>query len=283
VRKEQRKAVALITALPGVGHFSAAVIYVTMGLLAGLVALGFRGEAPDARAAFRALRDQPFGPFLLLVVAAGSLCLVGWRLLQAFADIESKGKSFVGLFKRARFLSSAVFYLGVPVLITRMLLGRPIRPGEQIAEDAASVVIDFPFGWSLILGTGMGFLVAGGYCLYRMIRGNFEGIFHCEKMTKRQRKLCFAAGRLGYAARGAIFLVIGYYLMLAGWNVNPAQVEGQAGALHVMARQPLGPLMLGIVSLGFIAFGVFSLAEFRYGKIPVERVQRVVEKAQAAR
>ena len=272
----QKKAVAVISALPSAGHLAAAVLYVTMGLLAGLVALGVRGETPDARLAVRALWEQPFGPALLILVSLGALCLVVWRVLQAFWDLESKGRSFVGLCKRGRYLLSAVFYLGVPICAGRILLHVPSRSGEQLAQEAASAVIHFPFGWSIVLGTGMGFICGGAFYLYRMCRGNFEGIFHCEKMSENQRKVYFALGRLGCAARGVIFLVVGYYLMIAGWNVDPRQVEGQAGALQIIAQQPLGPMMLGFIALGLIALGAFSLAELRYGKIPKERLGHAV-------
>jgi hypothetical protein len=276
VVNDRKKAVAVLSALPSAGHLSAAVLYVTMGLLAGLVALGVRGETPDARVAVRALWEQPLGPALLLLVALGSLCLVLWRLLQAFCDLEGKGRSFFGWCKRFRYLLSAAFYLGVPVCAARVLFHISTPSGEQLAEDSVSAVIHFPFGWSIVLGTGMGFAIAGAYYLYRMCRGNFEGIFHCEKMSATQRKICFMLGRLGCAARGIIFLVIGYYLMLAGWNVDPRQVEGQAGALHIIAQQPLGPMMLGFIALGLVALGAFSLAELRFGKIPKEKLARVM-------
>lgn len=274
---DRTKAVAVLSALPSAGHLSAAVLYVTMGLLAGLVALGMHGEMPDARVAVHALWAQPFGPGLLLLVALGLLCLVTWRLLQAFCDLEGQGCSFIGWCKRIRYLLSAAFYLSVPICVARILFHVPTPSGEQLAEHAASAVIHFPFGWSIVLGTGMGFSIAGAYYLYRMCRGNFEGIFHCEKMSTNQRKVSFLLGRLGCAARGIIFLVIGYYLMIAGWNVDPSQVEGQAGALHIISQQPLGPMMLGFVAVGLVALGAFSLAEVRYGKIPKEKLARVVE------
>lgn len=275
--KEREKAVTAISALPTAGHFSAAILYVTMGLLAGLVALGIRGETPDARIAVRALWEQPFGPALLILVATGATCLVLWRLLQAFWDLENQGKSFIGICKRVRYLISAVFYASVPLCAGRILFQIPTPSGEQLAEQAASNIIQFPFGWSIVLGTGMGFAVAGAYYLYRMCRGNFEGIFQCEKMSDTQRKVYFCMGRLGCAARAIIFLVIGYYLILAGWNVDPHQVEGQAGALQIIAHQPLGPMILGFVALGLMALGAFSFAEVCYGKVPKERLARAID------
>ncbi len=217
-----------------------------------------------------------------MTLGIGALSLVVWRLLQAFWDIEGKGRSFLGMCQRARFLFGAAFYLTIPIGVVRMLFGFYTPSGEQMAEQAASTVIRFPFGWSIVLGTGMGFLSAGGFYLYKTLRGNFERVFRCETMSERQRKFCFALGRFGCASRGVILLVIGYYLMLAGWNVDPRQVEGQAGALQIISNQPLGPLMLGIVALGLVALGLYSLAELRYGRNPRDKVIRAIQRQQVA-
>jgi hypothetical protein len=65
--------------------------------------------------------------------------------------------------------------------------------------------------------------------------------------------------------------------------VDPRQVEGQAGALQIIASQPLGPMMLGVVALGLVALGLYSLAELRYGRDPREKVIRAVQRAAAER
>src|SRR3569833_172773 len=96
-------AVRWFRVVSGVGYLSFAVLYFTVGLLAGLVALGLRGETPDVRSALTALWREPFGPPMLLVIAIGSFCLVIWRLLQAFVDLEGKGTSVVGLIQRGRY------------------------------------------------------------------------------------------------------------------------------------------------------------------------------------
>lgn len=271
----------LIRALPGAGHFSVAVLYVTTGLLAALLAFGMRREAPDVRGVIRVLKEQPFGPALLFLVALGSICLVVWRLLQAFVDVEDKGRTLVGLFQRARYLFGACLYLGLPILIFRMFAGTSGRSGDQAARELVSRVIGIPFGWTLVVLVGLCLLGSGGYCAYQTIFGRFDRWFHCEEMSPLERTLCLVFGRLGYAGRGALLLVIGYFVINAGWNLNPRQVEGQAGAMHTIVRQPFGPVLLGIVAVGLISFGIFSLLASRYGKVPVQRVHEALEMGRA--
>jgi hypothetical protein len=281
VTEINQQRVTFMKALPGAGHISAALIYVTMGLLAGLVAVGSRGQTPDLRETIRTLLEQPFGPAALLLIVTGSLALLVWRLLQAFADLEKKGTTFIGILQRARYFFSGAFYGGMPILVWRMFTGVPVRSGEQWARELASKLILVPFGWTLLVTTGLGLAAYGAICVYRMCRGNFGPWFHCEQMTAAQKLLIFSLGRLGYAARGAIFLSIGYFVIRAGWNLNPTEIAGQAGALYRILHQPFGPYMLGLISLGLISFGLFSLGALRFGKLPVERMHQLIQALQA--
>jgi hypothetical protein len=276
VTRSNEQEVALIKALPGAGHVSAAIIYVTMGALAGLVAIGARSHTPDLRGTMRALLEQPFGIGLLLVVALGSMALTVWRLLQAFADLEAKGKTLVGLAQRGRYLISGVFYGAMPILVWRMFVGAPVYSSDHWARRIATDVIALPFGWTLLVATGLGFFAYAAVCAYRLVLGNFDQWFECENMTRRQRWCLLAFGRLGYAARGSIAGLVGYFILLAGWHLNPYEAAGQASALYRVLPQPFGPLFLGIIAIGLIGLGFFSLASARFGKLPVARARNLV-------
>jgi hypothetical protein len=45
------------------------------------------------------------------------------------------------------------------------------------------------------------------------------------------------------------------------------ETVGLDGALVRMARQSYGPVLLGIVAVGLIAFGVYSIADAKFRKI----------------
>ena len=50
---------------------------------------------------------------------------------------------------------------------------------------------------------------------------------------------------------------------------DPKQARGLGGALAALAAQPHGALLLGLVAVGLIAFGAYSLLLARYGRIVV--------------
>jgi hypothetical protein len=74
-------------------------------------------------------------------------------------------------------------------------------------------------------------------------------------------------GRLGYAALGVVFTIIGIFLIVAAFQHNPGAAKGLGGALQTLLQQPFGHVLLLIVALGLIAYGLYSLAEARYRRI----------------
>ena len=85
-------------------------------------------------------------------------------------------------------------------------------------------------------------------------------------VRERPRRL-IALGVIGHVARTVVFGLIGYGLIEAAVDYSPKSAIGLDGALAKLARASYGPLLLGIVAAGLIAFGLFSLVEARYRRI----------------
>jgi hypothetical protein len=65
--------------------------------------------------------------------------------------------------------------------------------------------------------------------------------------------------RAGYAARGAVYLIVGAFAVLAA--VGPGETEGTEGALRTILRQPLGGVLLAILAVGLLAFATWRFAQ----------------------
>ena len=66
--------------------------------------------------------------------------------------------------------------------------------------------------------------------------------------------------RLGYAAKGLIYLIVGVLALetALGWGEHPTNTQG---ALEVLLRAPLGRFLLTIVAVGLAGYALWRLAD----------------------
>jgi hypothetical protein len=69
-----------------------------------------------------------------------------------------------------------------------------------------------------------------------------------------------AMARVGYAARGIVYIIVGGFAALAALG-SRAQTIGTRGAFETLLAQPLGDFLLWIVAAGFLCFAVWRLLQ----------------------
>jgi high-affinity Fe2+/Pb2+ permease len=63
--------------------------------------------------------------------------------------------------------------------------------------------------------------------------------------------------------------MIGWLLVRAGWNRQPDQAGGIDESLNALAQNSWGPIVLGLVAVGLVAYGIWELVNAKYRHIPV--------------
>ncbi|MFW5741414.1 MAG: DUF1206 domain-containing protein, partial [Myxococcota bacterium] len=83
-------------------------------------------------------------------------------------------------------------------------------------------------------------------------------------MSHKEQKTFRFVGRVGLAARGVVFPIIGYFLVKSAVNASPGTAKGVEGALEQIAQA--GVIPLAIVAAGLAAYGVlqFFFAKYRH-------------------
>ena len=86
-------------------------------------------------------------------------------------------------------------------------------------------------------------------------------------MSPRRRSGSAWLGTVGHLARMVVFALVGIFLIKAAVDYNARAAVGLDGALAKIVHHSYGPLALGIVAAGLIAFALYSLSDARYRKI----------------
>ena len=74
----------------------------------------------------------------------------------------------------------------------------------------------------------------------------------------------FTAGKIGYVARGIVWLVIGWLLGKAAYHSNSSEAGDTSKAFNILGEGTFGMYILGAVGVGFVCYGAFSFIRARY-------------------
>lgn len=250
----------LMEVLARLGYGVRGLIYITVGLLALGIALGKGGAPADQQGAIAAIGRQPAGLFLLWVILIGLISYSLWGVVRAVWDPLHKGHDTKGLLMRGGYLFSAVSY-AILILPTYGFItgaGRTTQSGAQTQQSMTSIMSK-PWGPWVVGLIGLAVIAVGLYQIYQGINASFDRQFQTYAMTALELKWAIQLGRFGTAARGVVFVLVGGLISLAAYHSNPNQPVGIDTALKTLMHQSYGILLLGIIAVGLMAFGVFSL------------------------
>ncbi|HEY1011065.1 MAG TPA: DUF1206 domain-containing protein [Herpetosiphonaceae bacterium] len=253
--------------LTRLGYAAKGIVYLLMGWLAILTALGYRAGANDAQTSLQIIGRQPAGPLLLSVIGAGLAGYALWNGLRAIGNFEGMGP-FWRLGRAGRLLA----YGGLAVAAFRLAAsGRAAAAGIASSDSAArhwsAQALSQPFGVWLLAAAGLTVIGVGLWQFYLAWLARFRDELDLESLSPRRRRWLVAFGRVGLAARGAVFGLIGGFLLNAALRHDPREARGLGGALNEIARQDYGQLALAAVAAGLVCHGLYSLGEARYHRL----------------
>lgn len=247
--------------LARLGYRALGTVYIIIGFFAAAAGLGIGVvKTADRGDAIRFILHQPFGRMILLILSLGLAGYAIWRLICGLRDAENWGSDAKGLAIRFGSVVRGLVYGGIAIEVFRLALrqtgGRP--GGDAQTRHWIARAMDKPHGYWLVAIAGLSVLGYGVFQIYCAWKAKLERNVHIP------HGVLTAISRLGLAARGVVFLIIGSSLLFAAAQHDPGEARGTSGALRELASQPFGSHLLTLVGVGLVAYGVYAFLNARY-------------------
>jgi hypothetical protein len=253
------------TYLAGTGLVAKGVVYCLLGVLAFMAAFEIGGktvESADRQGVFNHMLNWPAGTALLAILVFGLLCYTVWRAIEAIDPSSQRGKDKWS--KRLRYGFSAVTHGLIALSAIKLLMGEKSKGGDKNQQWAAEVLSKPMGAWLLAIGA----LVIAGTGIYQIYYGLSEKYSkHVQGLSHNQEgNLLRQAGKIGYVARGLVWLLIAFLLGRAALHSNAREAGDTGKAFDLLESATYGSLLLGAIGLGLAAYGVFNFVRARYVK-----------------
>jgi len=251
------------TVLARAGLTARGLIYLLVGLVAILVAIGHSGREADQSGALRLLAGQPLGLVALWLLGLGFAAFALWQLSEAAFGVVGADP---GAGPRLRALFSAIPYAGLSVLTFNVILGTGGSQAKR-QQDWSARAMHYPGGRWAVGIVGLVIAIVGLVLAVQGVRATFMRLLDTSQMSPRTEALVKWLGIIGSAARGLIFALAGALVVQAAVEFQPSKARGLDQALLTLRHQPFGSALLGLAALGLIVFGVYALCEARWHKV----------------
>jgi hypothetical protein len=239
------------------------VIYILVGWVAVLVALGRSSREADQSGALESLVGKPYGLISLWLLGIGFAAYALWRLSEAAFGVTGERP---GAGPRLKSLARAVIYAGLAYLTFTVIAGKArSQAGRQV--DITATAMQHTAGRVLVGVVGLVIVACGIVLVVEGVRKKFMKNLQTAQLSPRARRVVELLGVTGTIARGLVFALVGALVIDAAVTHKAAESGGIDKALRTLRDQPFGEFLMLLAALGLLVFGVYGLCEARWRKV----------------
>ena len=251
------------------GFYTKGFLFLVIGILAFMVAVGERGgELADPTGALTLIAQVRFGKILLLIITFGALGHGAWNILRGVADVDNAGKDWRGIIRRCIAAGVGFFYLFLAWTAWDIVLSVNVSvQNGTVQKNLTAAFLALPLGAIFVFLIGLIVIGAGIHECYSGVTGKFKENFRVYEIEGFSRRVITVLGALGFTARAVIYGLMGYFFIIAAVNYNSDDAVGLDGALYTLSQSYYGKALLFTAATGLIAHGVLSLYEARYRRL----------------
>jgi Domain of Unknown Function (DUF1206) len=251
------------------GYAASGLVHILIGVIALVVAFGGDGET-DQGGALMAIASAPLGFAVLWLIAVTLWALGIWQILEGILtrapsdDTQGFAKKWGA---RIGTWGQAAIFIALGLIAAAVALGARVD-AEEAAEDASRGLLSIP-GGPIVLGLiGLGIGITGIAFIAMGVRRSFRN--KIEIPRHGIGRSIAGLGLVGFIAKGIALVVLGVLLLVAAVRSDADAAGGLDGALRALLALAYGPLLVGVVGVGFVAYGVFCLFRARFARLDPE-------------
>jgi uncharacterized protein DUF1206 len=239
------------------------VIYILVGWVAVLVALGRSSREADQQGALQLLAGKSYGLVSLWLLAIGFAAYALWRLSEAAFGVTGERP---GAGPRLKSLARAIIYAGLSYLTFTVISGTDrSQSGRQ--QDITATAMQHTAGRVLVGVVGLVIVACGVTLVVEGVRKKFMKYLQTARMSARTRRVVELLGMTGTIARGVVFALAGALVTDAAVTHKASESGGIDKALLTLRDQPFGEFLMLAAALGLMIFGVYGLCEARWRRV----------------
>jgi uncharacterized protein DUF1206 len=239
------------------------VIYLLVGWVAVLVALGRSSREADQQGALQLLAGKPYGLVSLWLLGLGFAAYALWRLSEVAFGVTGEPP---GAGPRLISLGRTVVYASLSYLTFSVISGSSRSQSRQ-QQDVTATVMQHGYGRWLVGVAGLIVVIIGLVLVGQGVRRKFMKYLRTRQMSPRTRRVVKWLGTIGTVARGLVFALAGALVIDAAVTHKASESGGIDKALLTLRNQPLGEFLMLIAALGLVIFGVYGLCEARWRRV----------------
>lgn len=244
------------------GCLSTGVLYGAIGVVALLSFLKIKHGGADESNLVAFLENFLMGRIAVWFILLGMLSYFSWRIYEALTDPYDYGTSLKGKAIRTGIALSSIADALIAYSALKALFGTgPMEesgPPRQERHLVGNVLQEGWGDWAVITLGGIILVTALVQLVYGVSGGYRERLDH-RRLGRGFRNSIYFSAWYGYAARGIILGIIGFFFIKAGVTGNPHFVVNTDKAFDFIGDH-VGHLYFILVAIGTIAYGYFMTA-----------------------
>jgi len=259
---EEKEKKSFVRYLAVYGCISTGLIYTAIGVIAILSFLKMKKGGADESDLLIFLNDFVAGKIIIWIILLGTASYICWRFYEAFTDPYEYGKDMKGVAKRTGIaLSTIADGLIIYSAIQALLKGSGGEVNGPLGEQQQMIAGLLQERWGNLLIICLGTVItitAAVQFFYGITKGYRERV----NLARFKKSIKFAIHFLawiGYATRGIILGIIGFFFIKAGVLENAQFVVNTDKAFDFIGDE-VGHLFFILAALGTIFYGLFMFA-----------------------